>query len=142
MTLSATLPPTLVLNSAGMQGSWNGAGKAALNGAADGFASGFMTGGITAGAGMSIGALNKTLSGIQFGKTAKPQYGKVNIGYGTPKTHGSTLISIQNKAGKRMFSLDFDSFHAVHIHLPRIFPRKHIPIGAIFSGIYAGARQW
>ena len=123
-------------------GSWEGADKAAIDGAVNGFADGFMTGGITAGAGMAVGALGKTSSGIQVGKTAKPQYGKVNAGYGTPKTNGNTLISIQNNAGKRMFSLDLDSIHAVHMHLPKLFPGKHIPIGAIGSGIYAGVRQW
>ena len=101
-----------------------------------------MTGGITAGSGMAIGALGKTSSGIQIGKTSKPQYGKVNAGYGTPRTNGNTLISIQNNAGKRIFSLDMDSFHAVHMHLPKIFPNRHIPIGSIFSGIYSGVRQW
>ena len=123
-------------------GSWEGADKAAVNGAVNGFADGFMTGGITAGAGMTVGALGKTSSGIQIGKTAKPQYGKVNAGYGTPKTNGNTLISIQNNAGKRIFSLDLDSIHSVHMHLPKLLPGKHIPIGAICSGIYAGGRQW
>ena len=123
-------------------GSWEGADKAAVDGAVNGFADGFMTGGITAGGGMAVGALGKTSSGIQIGKTAKPQYGKVNAGYGTPKTNGNTLISIQNNAGKRMFSLDLDSIHAVHMHLPKILPGKHIPIGAISLGIYAGVRQW
>lgn len=77
-----------------------------------------------------------------IGKTAKPQYGRVNFGYGTPRTNGTTLISIQNRAGKRIFSFDFDSDHAVHMHLPKILPKRHIPIEAISSGIYYEARQW
>ena len=123
-------------------GSWKGAGKATLVGAVNGFADGFMTGGITAGAGMAAGALGKASSGIQIGKTAKPQYGRANVGYGTPRTNGSTLISIQNNAGKRIFSLDFDASNAVHMHLPKLLSKTHIPIGAIGSGIYAGVRQW
>ena len=123
-------------------GSWDGAGKAAIDGAVNGFASGFMTGGITAGAGMAIGALGKTSSGIQIGETMKSQYGKINAGYGTPKTNGNTLLSIQNNVGKRMFSIDLDSVHAVHMHLPKILPKAHIPIGAIGSGIYGGVVQW
>lgn len=119
-------------------GSWEGVEEVALDGAVNGFADGFMSGGIVAGAGMSFGALGKTSSGIQMGHTQKPQYGKVNIGYGTPKTNGSTIISVQNNAGKRMFSLDFDANKAVHMHLPNIFPKKHIPIGSIIPGLYSG----
>ena len=109
--------------------------------AIDSFADGFMAGGIMAGAGLAIGAIGKTSSGFQIGKTAKSQYGKINIAYGTPKTNGLTLISLQNKAGKRIFSLDFDSLHAIHMHLPKILPGKHIPIGSILSGVYTGARK-
>ena len=123
-------------------GSWEGAGKAAMNGAVDGFADGFMTGGITSGMGMAIGAIGKTSSGIQIGKTAKPQYGKVNAGYGTPKTNGTTLVSFQNNAGKRVFSVDFDAVHAVHMNLPMLAPKAHIPIGSVVSGVYAGTKQW
>ena len=121
-------------------GSWSGSGESAVEGAINGFANGFMTGGITSGAGMAIGALCKTSPGIQIGKTAKSQYGKVNIGYGTPRTNGSTLVSVQNNAGQRLFSLDLDAMHAVHMHLPKVFPKVHIPVGAIFSGIYGGTK--
>ena len=123
-------------------GSWKGTGKAVVDGAINGFADGFMTGGITSGVGMSIGAIGKTSSGIQIGKTAKPQYGKVNAGYGTPKTNGSTVLSVQNNAGKRMFSLDLDAVNGVHAHLPKLFPNKHIPVGSILSGAYSGVIQW
>jgi len=121
-------------------GSWAGAGSEAWEGAKNGFADGFMTGGILAGAGMTYGALTKTFSGIQFGKTIKPQYGRVNIGYGTPKTNGNTIISIQNNAGRSIFRLDVDALHSVHMHIPSI-TKEHIPIGSIVAGIASGIRQ-
>ena len=123
-------------------GSWKGSGKAALSGAVDGFADGFMTGGIMAGAGMTAGSLLKNAKGLQIGKTAKPQYGKANIGYGTPKTSGNTLLSIQNKAGKCIFRFDMDAVNAVHMHLPQLLSKTHIPIGSIGTGLYSGVKRW
>lgn len=55
----------------------------------------------------------KNARGIKIGKTAKPQYGKANIGYGNPNTNGNTLISVQNSAGKSVFRLEADAAYAL-----------------------------
>ncbi len=86
------------------------------NSAIDGFCDGFMTGGIMSGASMTYGSLLKNANGIKIGSTAKPQYGKVNIGYGNPATNGNTIISIQNKAGKSLFRLEADAVNMLHMH--------------------------
>jgi len=84
--------------------------------AVDGFCDGFMAGGIMAGASMTYGSLLKNAEGIKIGTTEKPQYGRANIGYGTPKTNGNTIISIQNNAGKSVFRLDADAINMLHMH--------------------------
>jgi len=90
--------------------------KKAVESATDGFCDGFMSGGIMAGASMTFGLLLKGANGLQIGRTAKPQYGRANIGYGNPATNGNTLISIQNKAGKSLFRLDVDAVNLLHMH--------------------------
>lgn len=96
--------------------SFNASVKKAVNAAVDGFCDGFMTGGIMVGASMTYGSLLQKANGIKIGTTAKPQYGKVNIGYGNPATNGNTLISIQNNAGKSVFRLDADAKNMLHMH--------------------------
>ncbi len=82
----------------------------------DGFCDGFMVGGIISGISMSFGSLMKNATGLKIGNTAKSQYGKVNLGYGNPKTNGNTLISFQKKSGKTYFRLDVDAVNMLHMH--------------------------
>ena len=119
-------------------GSWDGVEEAVLEGAVEGFGNGFMWGGITSGVGMAAGSMLKKLPGVQIGQTQKPQYGKVNIGYGTPNANGMSIASFQNNLGKRVFGLDIDIVNGIHMHLPYILPDEHIPIGSIVTGIIAG----
>jgi len=74
------------------------------------------------------------------GNRIPTQYGRVNIGYGTPRTNGNTIISVQNNAGQSIFRLDVDALHSVHMHIPSI-TKAHIPIGSIVSGVASGIRR-
>ena len=97
-------------------GTWKGVGTAALKGGAEGFASGFMAGGITFAATSALGVLGQTAQGIKIGNTAKPQYGRINIGYGNSRVQGTTFFSLQKGSGKCLFRLEFDVSHYLHWH--------------------------
>lgn len=84
--------------------------------AANGFSSGFMWGGILFGASMSYLAYKGTSGGIHIGKTSKPQYGRVSLGYGNSENHAQTIISIQNALGQSRFRIDIDLINYLHIH--------------------------
>ena len=88
----------------------------AIDSAVDGFCDGFMTGGIMSGASMTFGSMFKNAAGFKFGTTPRPQYGRVNMGYGTPKTNGNTLLSIQNSSGKSIFRIEADACNMLHLH--------------------------
>ena len=76
-----------------------------------------MTGGIMAGASMTAGSLlQHSNSLITIGKTANPNYGRVDIGYGNPSVNGSTFLNIAKGSGKPFFRLDFDPTHMLHAH--------------------------
>ena len=92
------------------------AAKKVVDSAVDGFCDGFMTGEIMAGASMTYGSLLKNANGFKIGSTAKPQYGKVNVGYGNPSTNGNTIISLNNNAGKSVFRIEADAVNILHMH--------------------------
>lgn len=104
-----------------------------------------MYSGMTSGTSMAFGAFGKHLNGLKFGTTSKSQYGKVNIGYGNPKTNGNTLISIQNNAGKTFFRLDADAQNMLHMHYGFTKSSMKIHRTAIINtaiGIMSGVRGY
>ncbi len=131
-------------------GTWKGAEKAALDGAVEGFADGFMSGGVSFGVGMTAGrVLYKTGStGLKIGNTAKPQYGKVTLGYANPNTGGGSLVTVSNNAGKRVIGIDADVQNYLHFNLPKnniigtVLHQKveHIPF-YIATGTLSGLMQ-
>ena len=84
--------------------------------AEDGFSSGFMWGGIMFGASASYAFFKSSSFGLHIGKTMKPQYGRLSLGYGDAEKHTQTLFSIQNMMGKSRFRLDVDLNNYLHIH--------------------------
>ena len=84
------------------------------NAALDGFGNGFATGSAVSTI-SSLSMLGKHSDGIKMGNTAKEQYGRVTIGYGS-KDNGMTIINYSNKNGKSKFRIDADPSHMVHMH--------------------------
>ncbi len=84
--------------------------------AEDGFSNGFMWGGIMYGASASYAFFKSGSFGVHIGKTMKPKYGRLSLGYGNAEKHTQTLFSIQNMMGKSRFRLDVDLTNYLHIH--------------------------
>ena len=51
------------------------------------------------------------------------------------KNNGGTLIKIGN------IRIDVGSNTLLHMHLPGVFSRVHLPIGTIGAGIYGGVKR-
>ena len=115
--------------------------KKSAGAAVYGFADRFMTGGIMAGASQVASAGFKTAakfgvksgnkSGIQIGKNAKI----LSPDQPWHKNNGGTLIKIGN------IRIDVGSNTLLHMHLPGVFSRVHLPIGTIGAGIYGGVKR-
>ena len=83
------------------------------NAALDGFGNGFATGSVVSMV-SSLSSVNKS-GGVKIGDTAKEQYGRITIGYGS-NNNGMTLINYSDKNGKSRFRIDADPKHMVHMH--------------------------
>lgn len=83
------------------------------NAALDGFGNGFATGSVVSTV-SSLSSVNKS-GGVKIGDTAKEQYGRITIGYGS-NNNGMTLINYSDKNGKSRFRIDADPKHMVHMH--------------------------
>lgn len=60
--------------------------------------------------------------GFKIGKTANPNYGRINLLYQNPSfetkygVKGGTFISTYRKNGERIFRIDWDPKDGLHIH--------------------------
>jgi len=113
-----------------------------LNAAVDGFSDGFMIGGIMAGASLTYGSLMRNAGGLQFGTTPKSQYGRVNVGYGNPNTHGNTVFNVTNKMGQSRFRLDADMYNLLHMHYGLTKKAMELHRTNIIPSIVGAASGW
>ena len=113
---AATSVATEVVATIAEGGTIHDVAENALVAARDGFADGFMVGGISAGVSMAVSAPLVHSDGVKIGKTAKPDKGRLEIGYGNPRVKGYTVINYNNSAGKSVFRIDFDPVHQLHAH--------------------------